>query len=105
MDFIATHWWLWLLGLLLVVAVAGVLWIANVIGFVSDAKAVRDQAKRILEVPPEQRKQELASLGLQVAYKKVRGRIFRSVLVGIMTVLGGGFGLLLLLALLRRFVF
>ena len=104
MDFIATYWWVWLVGVLVILAVAAVLSIVNLIGLARDAKSIAGKVRSALNVSPEERKQHLTNLGLEVACDKVKSRVVKSLSLGALAVLGGCFGILLLLAIVRHFI-
>ena len=104
MDFIATYWWVWLVGVLAILGLVVVRSIANSIGLAKDAVTIVGKLRLAMQVPAEQRRQQFTNLGLEVASDKIKNRAMNYVVTGVLALIGGGFGILLVLAIIQHVI-
>lgn len=102
MDQIAAYWWVWLGGVLIALGLAAIRSIANSIAMVKDAVTIFGKLRIALRAPAGQRRRQVADVGLEVACEKIKSRAIDHVIVGALLVVGGAFGVLLILAIIQH---
>ena len=102
MSFIAQYWWVWLTGLLIVFALAFLRSIMNLIELAKDARSISGKARVALSSPVEERRRRFTDLGIEIAYDKLKSRAINSAVTGVLLLIGGGFGVLLIVAIVHH---
>jgi hypothetical protein len=104
MNFIATYWWVWLAGIMVVLAMIFVRSIMNTLGLASDIVEIVSRLRLAMQAPVEERRRQFTDLGLEVSCDKIKKRaIGYFVNIGF-ALLGGGCGILLVLALIQHVI-
>ena len=101
MDFIATYWWVWLAGVLIVLGVVFIRWVSGFVGLAKDTAAIASKLHVAFQAPSDDRREHLTRLGIDVACDRIKKRAIDYFVTAGLVLFGGVFGILLLLAIIR----
>lgn len=102
-EFIASYWWLWLIGLIVVLAVVAYRSYTSLFGMARDAVDLAGRIRRAAEGEGDERRRQLTDLGVELVGEKLKKRALNLVVNMILLVFGGGRGILLAIAIAQKF--
>ncbi|MGC3972420.1 MAG: hypothetical protein QM775_35270 [Pirellulales bacterium] len=102
MEFIATYWWLWLAGVVVVLGVVAVRTVLNFLGMARDAQELAAKVRRVTEAAAGERSRELTSVALETAREKLKKRAVKAATNVVLLLIGGIFAILLAIAVVRN---
>lgn len=104
MDFIATYWWLWLIGVVVVLAVVAYRSYTSLFGLARDAVELTNRIRRAAEGEGDERRRQLTDLGVELVGEKLKKRAVNLVVNIVLLAFGGGCGTLLAIAVAQKFM-
>ncbi len=103
MEFIANYWWLWLIGLIVVLAVVAYRSYTNLFGLARDTVDLAQRVRRAAEGEGDERRRQLTDLGVELVGEKLKKRAVHLLVNFGLLLLGGGCGILLAIAIAQKF--
>lgn len=103
MDWIAQYWWLWLSGLLAVLAVVAFRSLTGMYGLAKDTAQLADKLRRTSELSSDERRRHLTEVGMDIVTDKIKKRIERLIVNLVLLSVAGVCGVLLAIALIWKF--
>ncbi len=103
MEFIATYWWLWLIGLIVVLAFVAYRSYTSLFGLARDAVDLAQRIRRAADGDADERRRQLTDLGVELVGEKLKKRALNLVVNIVLLAVGGGCGILLAIAVAQKY--
>ncbi len=103
LEFIATYWWLWLIGLIVVLAFVAYRSYTSLFGLARDTVDLAQRIRRAADGDADERRRQLTDLGVELVGEKLKKRALNLVVNIVLLAFGGGCGILLAIAVAQKY--